>query len=148
MKFFLFLLFANFSFFYLSSQTTVSEQDLPSEVKRFFPSVYNLNDSINVNWERNDSIYIAKFTDDKLIVEIHFKANGFWIITFFDIDYLETPETIKNTLSKITKTSKITRSAFSTNIYDEKFYHFWYYDNKNKAKYVKINLQAQIVQQR
>ena len=145
MKLFIFLLLANFSFCYLSSQTTVNEQDLPSEVKRFFPSVYNLNDSIIVKWEKNDSIYIAKFTDFGNAVEIHFKSNGYWLITYFDIDFIQTPESIKNKLKKITPYSKIYRSAFSTNIFDQKYYHFWYYSKRNKLKHVKFNLQAEVI---
>lgn len=145
MRIFLVLFIVNFNCLFVTSQVAVNKHDLPTEIVRFFPSVYNINDSIIVNWEMNDSVYIAKFIDFGNTVEIHFKSNGFWLITFFDIDFIQTPEAIKSKLMKITPVSKIYRSAFSTNIYDEKYYHFWYYSKRNKLKKVKFNLKAEEV---
>ncbi len=119
------LFFACFIFMslFISAQKGVHYRDLPEPVKRFFPVVYSVDSAIEVNWLIQDSVYIALFESGGYPVEVQMKANGFWIITYWEIDCVWVPETVKKSLTEQFNGYAMRRCRISNNPFDEKYYH-------------------------
>lgn len=104
------------------SQIPIEYDALPHPVQRFFPTVYHLPDSVRVQWTVEDSVYVARFTSNGYPVEVRMKANGFWMITLWDIDPLFLPASIIEYCKTMYPGSHILRSQLTNNIFDEQKY--------------------------
>lgn len=108
---------------FICAQEELHYQNLPDPVKRFFPVVYTVDSTIEVNWLIQDSVYIALFESNGYPVEVQMRANGFWIITYWDIECVWAPEAIVNGCSEKFKGYAVHRCRISNNAFDEKYYH-------------------------
>jgi len=72
--------------FGLSAQESLTFEQLPKPVQRFFPIVYPLNDSIEVDWYQQDTLFVANFTIKGFMTQVFFKVTGFWEGTLWLID--------------------------------------------------------------
>jgi len=105
------------------AQTEIPYEELPDPVKRFFPVVYIVDETLQVNWQLKDSSYVASFISNGYPVEVQFKANGFWIITYWDIECEWVPVSIENEISERFFNFTPYRCRVSNNAFDEKYYH-------------------------
>jgi phosphorylcholine metabolism protein LicD len=118
-------LFFVFLIFFISrtfAQTEIPYEELPDPIKRFFPVVYTVDESVDVNWQLKDSLYVACFISNEYPVEVQFKANGFWVITYWDIDCKWVPGVITSKMEEEFKNYAHDRCRISNNAFDEKYY--------------------------
>jgi hypothetical protein len=109
--------------FNIRAQEHIDYSHLPDPVKRFFPSVYPLDDSVSVLWSYEDSLYVARFSDAGYPVEVLFKKNGYWVNTFLYIDYSFAPESIRQYVEEQYSGHHILKCAISNNAVNERNYN-------------------------
>lgn len=104
------------------SQQIISFEELPDPVKHYFPVVYKFEDTVPVQWTIEDTLYVAKFMSDNFPVEVRMKANGFWIITLWDIDPSFLPAAITDFCRRSYSEYSILRSRLTNNPFNEQRY--------------------------
>jgi hypothetical protein len=104
------------------SQHIISFEELPDPVKRYFPVVYKLEDTVPVQWTIEDTLYVARFMSDNYPVEVRMKANGFWVITLWDIDSSFLPSAITDFCRRSYSEYSILRSRLTNNPFNEQRY--------------------------
>jgi len=119
---FTFLSLALLHIYAVKAQVHIEEHQLPQAVQRYFPVVYPLDESIEVTWTMNDSLYHAIFSIEEYPVEVIFKSNGFWVNTFWEIQYQYIPEKIQSHISTYAPGSSIIRCLISNNPFNERYY--------------------------
>jgi len=122
MKHILFLGYILLSLAPATAQIQTDYSLLPEPVKRFFPVVYHLPDSVNVEWSIEDTIFVAKFLSDAYPVEVRMKANGFWVITLWDIEPSFLPAAITLFCQTEYPDASIQRCRLTNNPFDEQRY--------------------------
>jgi hypothetical protein len=123
----------------LYAQQAVAPEKLPQDVQRFFPVVYQLDDSVSVAWSFVDSVYVASFISEMYPVKVFMKENGFWIKTLWQIGQEFVPQNvIKNVKSDFSEYS-IVRCFISNNPFHEVHYFLHLQNEKSngvvEAKY-------------
>jgi hypothetical protein len=103
-------------------QISIEEHQLPEAVQRYFPVVYPLDEAVVVHWTLEDSLYYAKFKVEEYPVEVIFKANGFWVNTFWQIQYQFVPEKIASHINSHAPGSTVEMCLISNNPFNERYY--------------------------
>ncbi len=122
MKIFIFILIIIFSV-KCSTQEVVIYENLPENVKHYFPVVYKLDDTVNVIWTIEDSLYVGRFISNSYPVEIHFKPNGFWVNTFWTINWDFVPDFIKKYKQEHYPDYEVELCTISNNAFNEQYYN-------------------------
>lgn len=104
------------------AQQSIEPENLPSQIQRFFPVVYNLPDDVPVDWTLEDSVYVAHFISASYPVEVRFKENGFWIITYWELDPIYLPISVKEYLNIHFADYSVDKARITNNPFEERFY--------------------------
>lgn len=121
------------------AQQRIQYDDLPQSIKKYFPVIYRVDDTTNIVWFKNDTVFLAKFYSNNVPVEVRMKENGFWIRTYWELDceYLPT-QIIKHCFKKYPN-HKIIKCMVSNNPFNEYQYHVLIKHRKNKTSELMID---------
>ncbi len=104
------------------SQQFISYEELPDPVKRYFPVIYKLEDTVAVQWTIEDTLYVARFVSEAFPVEVRMKANGFWVVTLWDIHPSYLPALATTYCQNLYPGYSILQSRISNNPFNEQKY--------------------------
>jgi hypothetical protein len=138
------LLFVTMIFFSCSAQKDIDYSLLPDPVKRFFPSVYPLHDSVAVLWTFEDSLFVARFSDSGYPVEVMFKENGYWANTYLYINFSFAPESIRQHIDEHYPDHQILKCSISNNALNERFYRINLRSPEDSLYEIKFTLDGKI----